>query len=294
MANFSDEGGGDAFLCGQRYGKERVRFLRVVRTPGAHRISDVTAGISLQGDFAFAYLTDSNASVVPTDTMKNTLTVLAHDFAGEPLEILARKIGAHFLSRHPQVEKVSVRLVEKGWQRVVLDGTPREHFFTGTPPEATVRLEATRAEVFLWGGVRAWELLKTTGSGFAGFPRDEFTTLPETDDRIRATRAEVEWQYTDPTAEETDFAALRERFLTTGLRIFGDEYRPSVQRTLFQMGRAMLAIAPEISRVRLAMPNKHYLPLNLSAFGRPAAQGSCYLPTDEPHGQIEAEVGRGA
>jgi urate oxidase len=292
MTKFSGSGEGEALLRRQAYGKERVRFLRVVRTPGAHRVSDVTAGLSLEGNFAEAYRTDSNALVVPTDTMKNTLTVLAHDHAGESMENFARQVAAHFLGKYPQVEKLTVKLIEKAWQRAVLAGAPQEHLFLGGMPESTVRLESTRSGERLWGGIRRWELLKTTGSGFAGFPRDEFTTLPDTEDRILATQAEVEWEYADA-ASGADYEAVRERLLGLGLRVFGEEYSPSVQRTLFRMGEEMLAAVPEIQRVRLSMPNKHYLPLNLSAFGRPAKQDICYLPTDEPHGQIEAELERG-
>lgn len=277
-------------LLGQSYGKERVRFFRVVRTPGRHRIMEVTAGISLEGDFAEAYLTDSNGPVVATDTMKNTLTVLAYDDPADFLENYALRVADYFLGKFPQVQKVRLRLVEKLWQRVEFAGVPHEHTFTGAQAQNTVRLEASRESKALFGGCQNWEILKTTGSGFAGFPRDEFTTLPETTDRILATRAELEWQYAQPWP--LDYAAVRTKIQETSLRVFAEEYSPSVQRTLFRIGEEVLAAVPEVEQLRLAMPNKHYLPLNLSAFGRPAKQDILFLPTDEPHGQIEAVVGR--
>jgi urate oxidase len=277
-------------LLRQSYGKERVRFLRVARLPGHHRIMDVTAGISLEGDFAEAYLTDSNGPVVATDTMKNTLTVLAHDDPADFLENYALRVAEYFLSKFAQVEKVRLRLEEKIWDRAEFEGVPHEHMFTGALARNTIRLEATREATALFGGLQHWDLLKTTGSGFAGFPRDEFTTLPETTDRILATRAELEWQYLPPWPH--DYAAVRKKIQEISLRVFAGEYSPSVQRTLFRMGEEVLAGVPEIGQLRLAMPNKHYLPLNLSAFGRPAKQDILFLPTDEPHGQIEAVVGR--
>lgn len=278
-------------LAHQVYGKERVRFLRVVRDGKQHRVMDVRAGISLEGDFADAYTSDNNHQVVATDTMKNTLTVLAYEDPADSLEGYALRVAAYFLGKFDHVSKVSLRLQEKTWQRVVTHEGPHPFVFCGSLPEPVVTLEATREQTILRGGVRRWELMKTTESGFAGFPRDEFTTLPETLDRILATEAAMDWTYTNPAP--ADFADIRSRILGAALEVFANEYSPSVQRTIWQIGEAVLRITPEISSIRIAMPNKHYLPLNLSAFQRPANQNICFLPTDEPHGQIEATITRG-
>ena len=75
------------------------------------------------------------------------------------------------------------------------------------------------------------------------------------------------------------------------MRPFALNHSPSVQTTLFEMGEAVLAVEPSVSRVHLAMPNKHYLPVNLAPFGR-ENRHEIFLPTDEPHGQIEATLTR--
>jgi urate oxidase len=277
-------------LIHQRYGKERVRFMRVVRAETDHRVMDVKAGISLEGEFSDAYYSDSNHQVIATDTMKNTLIVLAHDDPSKALESYGLRVVEHFLTAYDHITKVSLHLEQKLWKRMTVQGKPHPFTFEGSNLRPTVRIEATRDTLKLWSGVECWELMKTTESGFIGYPRDAFTTLPETRDRILATEASVEWLFQK--IEGVDFASVQDRILGAAAEVFAGQYSPSVQRTLFQMGEAALQTAPEIRSIRLTMPNKHYLPLNLSAFGRPEKQDNCYLPTDEPHGQIEAEVGR--
>ncbi len=281
----------------QRYGKQRVRFLRVIRDSDAHRVMDVKAGISLEGEFLEAYYTENNQQVVATDTMKNTLIVLGHDDPGDAIETYGLRVVNHFLAEFAHVKGVTLTLEEKPWVRAQIDGQAQPVSFEGGTVIPTARIIATRndeaIQAELWSGVKHWELLKTTGSGFVGFPRDAFTTLPETRDRILATEATVEWRLTKAAIQiPIDFPILRERLLATLLKVFATEYSPSVQRTLFQMGDAALSVAPEIDSIRLAMPNKHYLPLDLTAFGKPHKQNICFLPTDEPHGQIEAEITR--
>jgi urate oxidase len=137
-------------------------------------------------------------------------------------------------------------------------------------------------------GVRDFLVLKTTASAFAGFPRCEFTTLPETNDRIFSTLISATWDFA---REPASYAMAREKAMTAMLRVFAENFSPSVQMTLAQMGEAVLAAVPEAARVHLALPNKHYLLVNLAPFGRTNAN-EVFTPTDEPHGQIEATIAR--
>lgn len=279
-------------LARQQYGKERVRVLRVHREATHHEVFEFEAGISLEGEFDTAYLEGDNASVVPTDTMKNTLQALAYSLAPRGLEPFALGVAAHFLGKYPQISDVHLHLTQKAWWRLVIGGEPHPHAFReagGAIPFA--KLHATRDGArSLTSGFTDFLVLKITGSGFAGFPRCELTTLPETTDRILATSAAGEWTYAAP-LDGIDFAATRHTVMAEFLRVFASEYSPSVQRTLFQMGEAVLAAAPALGQVTLRLPNKHYLPLNLQPLGLPA-QNDVFLPTDEPHGQIEATIVR--
>jgi urate oxidase len=137
-------------------------------------------------------------------------------------------------------------------------------------------------------GVRGVLLLKSTASAFKGFPRDEYTTLPETDDRILSTSMDATWTFNEGAS---DFAISNAAILPALLQTFAGEFSPSVQNTLYLMGQAALVAAPAISSILIAMPNKHYLPINLKPFGLTPAN-EIFLPTDEPHGQIEACITR--
>ncbi len=274
-------------VTNQKYGKQKVRFLRVIRDGERHEVFELTAGIVLEGDFEAAYLSSDNSQVVATDTMKNTLHVLASRCACTTMEEYGIFVASHFLETNAHVSRVSLTLDQVPW--VPMTASAVGYVFermTGTP---TARIVATRESVTIIGGFRDWQIMKTTGSGFAGFPRDEFTTLPETEDRILASSVSAEWTYLP---ETKIFAEARASIPPAMAKIFAETYSPSVQRTLFQMGEAALTAAPSISSIRLQMPNKHYLPLNLDKFGPLTPGVTCWLPTDEPHGQIAAEISR--
>jgi urate oxidase len=280
-------------LISQRYGKARVRVMRVVRKDGGiHAVHEVTASVMLQGDFSDAYLSDDNHQVVATDTMKNTVHVLAHGNLGNVLEDFAFLLGDHFLSQFAHVSRVEIELVATPWERyVAADGAAHPHAFVGAGPgRPFTRVAMSRTETAIASGVRGVLLLKSTASAFKGFPRDDYTSLPETDDRILSTSMDASWTYT---RRDANFSSGNAMALSALLETFATEFSPSVQNTLYLMGRAALDAVPAIDTVSLAMPNKHYLPLNLQPFGRPNDH-EIFLPTDEPHGQIEATIGRPA
>jgi len=272
-------------LSVHQYGKARVRIARVQRDGERHTIHEADVRVMLSGDFASSYLTDDNSKVVPTDTMKNTVNVLALTELGAEIERFGLALGRHFVGKYPQVEQCEVTLSGKTWQRI----GEHAHSFTGNDASRTwARVTTTRAGTTVSAGVRDFLVLKTTSSGFAGFPRCEFTTLPETNDRIFSTLISATWDFT---SEPASYTAPRERIMSAMLGVFAENFSPSVQVTLAQMGEAALAAVPEIARIHLALPNKHYLLVNLASFGRMNAN-EVFTPTDEPHGQIEATIER--
>lgn len=275
-------------LESNHYGKHMVRLMRVRRNGALHEVSEWEADVLLEGDLAGSYLSDDNSSIVPTDTVKNTVLALAHDQEEATRDGFARILAEHFLNRHAHLTACDVEVRERLWTRMRPDGTPHPHAFVreaNGQPFSTVRLERGGA-VHRAAGLRGFVLMKTTDSGFAGYPHCELTTLPETTDRILATSLDVCWDYAGGTMD------LGADVLAPMLKVFAETYSPSVQRTLFQMGEAALAAHPGISRIKLTMPNKHYLNLDLTRLGRPAGQKKIFQPTDEPFGFIEAVVGR--
>jgi urate oxidase len=276
-------------LIHQNYGKAKVRILKVFRVVKKHSVKELDVQVMLQGDFDAVYTKGDNRLVVATDSMKNTINVLAKQKLGLETEIFGVWLGEHFLKTYRQVSQVEVKLIEHCWDRILVHGKPHAHSFVekgAAKPYA--RIVATRKQTAVESGIEDLLIMKTTASGFENFLRDEFTTLPETDDRIFATKLKATWQYS---RKPKNYSITNTKILDAMLAAFAKKYSVSVQATLFQMGEAALKIAREISQISIAMPNKHCLLVNLSPFGL-ENQNELFVPTDEPHGQIEATISR--
>lgn len=278
-----------AKLVDHQYGKSRVRLLKVLRDGERHTLKELDVSVRLSGDFETSYTAGDNRSVILTDTMKNTVNVLAKDALGLETERFALTLARHFLDRYPQVRRTTVASRERRWERLAVDGAPHPHSFTQAQQACpTVRVVATHAEAVIQSGVEDLLVLKSTASSFKDYPKDEFTTLPETDDRIFATALAATWTWQ---GNPPDFNDANAAIVAALLRPFALNHSPSVQTTLFQMGESALAACADIERIHLAMPNKHYLPIDLGRFGR-ENRNEIFLPTDEPSGQIEATLTR--
>jgi urate oxidase len=276
-------------LIANRYGKARVRVLKILRDGDIHRIKDIEVAAILEGDFASSYTSGDNGKVVATDTIKNTINVLAKQHLGDEIERFATVLADHFLTRYPQVQSVRIDISERNWLRMIIKGKPHSHSFqAGAESRTFTRALGSRNSQSIQSGIRDLVILKSTGSGFEGYPKDEFTTLRETADRILATSFTATWTFEKL---PSNCGEANASILSAMLGVFAENFSPSAQTTLFQMGEAALAACPEISQIDLAMPNKHCLLIDLSPFGL-ENKNEVFVPIDEPHGQIEATVAR--
>jgi urate oxidase len=132
--------------------------------------------------------------------------------------------------------------------------------------------------------------LRTTGAGWEGFLREEYTSLPGTSDRIVATIVTATWDYE---GEQLDFDRSWQGVREVVLRSFGDQYSPSVQATLYHMGEEVLKAHGEVSRIHFSLPNKHHLLYDLGRFGI-ENDHEIFHASSEPHGLIEGTVERAA
>jgi len=277
-------------LLRQQYGKARVRVMKVTRHGEQHALKELEISVLLQGDFESSYTEADNKLVVPTDTMKNTVNILAKEHLGGETEAFGLVVGRHFLKKYPQVDSAQIRLAEHCWDRMSIKGQAQAHSFTEkSPARPFAEINCSRKETRVASGVSDLLILKTTQSGFEGYDtQDKFTTLPETKDRIFATQLQATWYYEK---QPSNYSACNSRILEAMLEVFATTYSPSVQATLFQMGESALKAVAEISKITLAMPNKHCLLVNLAAFGM-ENRNELFVPTDEPHGQIEGTITR--
>ncbi|HTB95355.1 MAG TPA: urate oxidase [Candidatus Sulfotelmatobacter sp.] len=269
------------------YGKQRVRILQVSRRPDRHDIKELTLGIRLEGDFESTHSKGDNRKILPTDTMKNSVYALAKLRAIESPEEFCLRLSDHFLARNPQVSRVRIEAAETLWTRLSLDGKSHPHTFTRSGNEKrTAALTAKREEKKLQAGIEGLVVLKTTDSAFENFLKDEFTTLKEDRNRILATSIRANWLYREQGPEfDPTWLGVRQ----TLLEAFAGHESESLQHTLYAMGEAVLKKFPGIREIHLSLPNKHYNLVDLSPF-RLENPKEIFLPTDEPHGLIEATL----
>ncbi len=276
-------------LAADRYGKAAIRIVRVGRDTTPHRLRDLTVAVALEGDFAAAHTDGDNARVIATDTMKNTAYAFAAEHLGGSIETYAATLAGHFLDA-PQVARATVNVREHGWRPIDVDGAPAPDAFVRTGEGTRVAtVAATGDGVTVEAGIEDLVVMKTTRSGFSGFPRDRYKTLAEVDDRLMATKVTAMWRY--GTNDLEDFDAAWSDIRSTLLTVFADHDSPSVQTSIWIMARAMLERHEELDEVRMVLPNLHHWPVDLSPFGM-TNDKLVYVATTEPHGLIEATVRR--
>ncbi len=279
-----------ALLGENRYGKARVRVSRITRTADRHEFNEWSVGVLLQGDFESSFTEADNSKILPTDTMKNTVYSIARGSSASTIEEFAMQLGDYLLGNNPQVSKASIEIDEKCWERLAIDGEFEATTFKMAGPELqTVHAERERGGGWvITSGVDGLTILKTAKSEFTGYIKDRLTTLKPATDRIFGTRATITWDYVSATQK---FSEVRAKIIAALLKEFAAHHSMSVQHTLFDMGKAALAAAPEIARIHLTMPNLHHLLADLSPFGQDNPN-HIFVPIDEPHGYIEATIER--
>ena len=276
-------------LIHNTYGKGRVRVMRVYREGPYNEVRELSVQAMLDGDFAEAYTQGDNRKVVATDTIKNIVNIVAREELRASAEQFAQKLAARILSRYAHVDRATVSCRETKWSRASVDGAPHpHHFLLDGNGLGTAEVVATRESVSTVSGVTGFTFMKSTEAGWVKYWDDEYTTLPETTDRIVATAMDATWTWN---AEPSDYEATNALILQTMLAEFATTYSRGVQDSLFRMAEAALAKVPQVQTISMACPNKHYLPINLAHFGL-SADNMVFTATDEPHGQIECTVGR--
>ncbi|OXM57648.1 urate oxidase [Amycolatopsis thailandensis] len=266
-----------------QYGKAEVRLVTVRREGSVHHLKDLTVSTSLRGDLAATHLTGDNADVVATDTQKNTVYAFAKESPVGEIEDFALRLGRHFVDSFEHISGARILIDEHGWNRI----SGHDHAFSQAGSEKrTTAVTVQDGQAWVVSGLDDLVVLKSTGSEFHGFPRDEYTTLAETNDRILATAVTARWRYQgDGIDWATSHAEVRRILLET----FADKHSLSLQQTLYAMGEAVLKEREEVAEVRLSLPNKHHFLVDLSPFGL-KNDNEVFFAADRPYGLIEGVV----
>ena len=255
-----------ATLSHARYGKDNVRVYKVHRhDDGTQDVTEMTVCTLLEGDIAESYTKADNANVVATDTQKQTAYVMAKLHPVNPPELFASILGQHYLDKYSWMSTAHVDVKVHRWTRLNVDGKPHPHSFIRDGEEKrTVSAVVKRGQITIRSGIDELLVLKSTGSQFWGYHRDEYTRLPETWDRILSTEVQAIWQWRDFKDLEAvkkdigmfDKAWSEARQIT--LDTFAKEDSPSVQNTMYIMSEQILAAVPGVDAVEYSLPNKHY------------------------------------
>lgn len=277
-------------LIHNEYGKARVRISKVIRTPTAHDYLNFTVNISLQGDLETSYTAADNSNVLPTDTMKNTVYVLAAQNNFSTIEEFGQLLTNRFMSRVDHLTSAKITIEGERWRRIDTPDGPHVHAFIGGQAEKqTAEIVQTRESVDIKSGIKDLYLVKTTESAFVGFFKEEYTILPEEEDRIMGTCLSSWWRLNQEAKE--DYGELREKVREILLNTFAGHHSRSVQHTLFDMGTAVLEQCGNIYEIFLSMPNVHNIPFDFSRLGI-ESHNTVFVPIDEPHGSITGLIRR--
>src|SRR5260370_9192917 len=221
-------------LAENRYGKSRVRLMKVTRHDHGHDLREWTVQVLLKGDFDSAHLHGDNSKILPTDTMKNTVYSLARSSKATAMEDYAKELADFLLGRNPQVQSASIRVESTLWKRLTVDGKPHPSaFMRGSGKLQTTIVERAQSGAFhIVSGLDNLVLLKAANSSFEGYIKDSLTTLPETKDRLFGTAVSAEWRYT---SGDLAFDAVRSTLRKTILRPFANHDTKSVQQTPYPL-----------------------------------------------------------
>ena len=272
-----------------RYGKAENRVVRIYRDTARHEIRDLNVSTSLRGDFDDAHVTGDQSHVLPTDTQKNTAFAYAKQHGVTSPENYAIALATRLLHATPAATGARVEVEEYPWDRIAVDGEGHDHAFVRRDGGIrTTVVDVTADATVVESGVRELVVLKSTGSEFRGFLRDDYTTLDEADDRVLATSLTAVWRYA---AGDHDWNAVYDDVRRRLLAAFATTYSRALQETLYAMGAAVLEARPEVVEISFSAPNKHHHLVDLAPFGI-ENDGEVFVAADRPYGLIEATVTR--
>lgn len=293
-----------------RYGKANVRILKVKRDPEDPKHQDVIemrVRCLLEGAIETSYTEADNSVIVPTDTVKQTLYILAKQGEVWPIELFAARAAQHFITRYDHITGVHVDIEQLCWKRYDVQGKPHPHSFVLNQGELrTCSLYKQQAEPFkINSGIKNLTVLKSTGSQFHGYNTCEYTILEPTWDRFLSTDINATWSWFPKTVPDLKavekqasagvFDNAYDSARNVTLEVFALEDSASVQATMYNMSKLILDKVPEIETVKYALPNKHYMEIDLSwhkGLQNKGKDAEVLLPSTDPNGLIECTVAR--
>jgi urate oxidase len=283
------------------YGKDKVRVLKVYRDGKKQTAVELTCRLTLEGDIETSFTKADNSVVVTTDTCKNTIYIMAKRSANvDNIEVFAQEITEHVLRQYKHIHVAHVDIIKHKWSRMTVDGEEHPHSFVRDGEEVqTTKVSHYRQgdKVEIVSGLKGLLVLKTTGSAFHGFYKDEYTTLPEVWDRIFSTAVDCTWTFESASASalrQLNFPEIHQNVKKITQDTFAKDDSASVQATMYKMQKAILDQHEAVAEVSYVLPNKHYFGVDMSKFNIDNTDSNLdvYQPVSDPSGLITATVAR--
>ncbi|XP_039341174.1 uricase-like [Mauremys reevesii] len=286
----------DVEVLNSEYGKNVIKLLRIRRDGKKHCIKEVEACVHLRLDSVNEYLHGDNSAVIPTDTMKNIVLALAKCKGIQTVEQFALDICNHFISSYCHVVYVKTYVQEVPWRRLEKNGIPHVHSFICVP-EGIRFCEAEQCRngcPLVISGIKELKLKKTTQSGFQGFHRDKYTTIPDRTDRVLSAELFCKWSYGE--CQDIDFDCVWNTVHECVLEAFSGppdcgEYSPSHQKTVNNIQMLTLARVPQIQEIEITLNNIYYDVIDLQKFGL-TNDKEVLIPVDIPYASYTCTLGR--
>jgi urate oxidase len=251
--------------------------------------------------FLPAYTEGDNRNVVATDTMKNVILRHALEHDGAAPEGFLHSLGRRFLETYPEMEGLRLLARELTFEPVAVgagaERSDRLYALRG-PDHGEAELELARGDgdevllVAARSGVARLQLLKTTGSAFTRFARDDATTLPERSDRPLFIHMNVHWRYADPAdalaGDASRYVApaqVRDVLAT----VFHEFVSESIQHLVHEMGQRLLERYPALDEISFAAENHTHDPVPGS---QPDAPRRAYTSAFPAYGLITLTLTR--
>lgn len=228
----------------QLYGKHAVSVYRIA---GDQLFACQVDTMLIGRAFLPSYTEGDNSMVVATDSMKNFVHRTALDFEGDSLEEFLFELGSRLLARYEHVDSVDMHAEEVTFERksgVVFQRLYDDRAFANV----AVSRDGTR---YQWSGRKDLHLIKLSGSSFAEFIRDEYTTLPETYDRPLFIHLDVQWINSDP-GRRASGEQVRDLVVET----FASFESASIQHLVYEMGVRALERFSEIGSISFRAENR--------------------------------------
>ena len=285
-------------MTANNYGKQTVRVTKVKRGAHVHEVMQFTVRVALSGDFAAAYTHGDNRLVIATDTIKNTVYIVASEHHCNDAETFAVDLARHFVRQYAHVDGAVIELEQELYDRIPVGNNNNKNvvghptaFVHRGPEKHWVQAEVRRnwQRPRLMSGIVGLQVLRTAGSEWADFHRDEYRALGDTKDRLMATVVDARWVWNDSLS-----APFNETYETVRRNIcetFCNHHSLGVQATMFKIAETVLKRNKFVETIRMTLPNVHHIPFDLSKFGR-TNRNEIFVATSEPAGNIHIEMSR--